>query len=38
MLDNSRQPWTNDPWNLTLIVGVIAALAAISFVIAHGLS
>lgn len=38
MFDNSRQPWTNDPRNLTLLVGVIAALAAMSFVIAHGLS
>jgi hypothetical protein len=29
MFDPSRQPWTNAPHNLTLIVVVIAVLAAL---------
>jgi hypothetical protein len=36
MFDDSRRPWTNDPRNLTLIVIVIAVLAAVSFIIVQG--
>jgi hypothetical protein len=38
MIDNSRQPWTNDPRNLTLIVVVIAVLSALFFIGVQGWS
>jgi hypothetical protein len=38
MSDDSRQPWINDPLNLTLIVIGVAVLTAMYFFVVQGWS
>jgi uncharacterized membrane protein (DUF4010 family) len=38
MFDNSRQPWANDPRNLTLVVVIVAVVSALCFIAMQGWS